>query len=489
MSIGFDMSTRRSITYDRQLDGSLTSRLGTVYSKTAMYNLALGWRPIEMFGYSLSSDRNANLQGVEVARPLGINFGRQTHFRQRFDARLPIRFGTWLSPEFDGATSYDEMRTPELSANLSLANFANTTTGNARWTLPFSRLAQRPGAARDTSGGFGVPIRRLLSRLGDVQLRGQFTRSTNFSRLTGYPSTAYRLGLAREPGFATAENPEPSVFGTAQSTEASSRNWLGEANTTLQLWGRANARVRAGYQDNLRTSNTLAYATTTVTMPDVTADWGQFQQTLGLSKLFTTLSAQTRYSRQLSDEGLYAQPRNARTTSSNWQPLLSLNGTMRNGIQTVLAAEYRSTLRQDYRNAGVQTVGERRSADTRTGDTNVRLELSKTLTPGQRFSFFGLFGSDLRSSLTLALRGTYNRRSGGTVVPGSPRVVGEIKNDRMDMSLSGTYQFSRNVSGTVGLGYNQYRDLTRQVIGSGGLPSGFQTQRGIRLEANAQMNF
>ena len=31
-----------------------------------------------------------------LARPLGINFGRQVHFRQRFDARPEFRIGEWL---------------------------------------------------------------------------------------------------------------------------------------------------------------------------------------------------------------------------------------------------------------------------------------------------------------------------------------------------------------------------------------------------------
>jgi len=213
------------------------------------------------------------------------------------------------------------------------------------------------------------------------------------------------------------------------------------------------------------------------------------QRLLFLGGVFPTLSAQTRYSHKVTDEGSYGKPINARTTSTTWQPLLSLTGTTRSGIQTVLAAEYSSSLREDYRNTRAFGGTSTGSANTTATNLTVRAEGSKTLSPGNKLSFFGLFGSNLKSSLTIALRGSYNRRTGGTVVPGQPRVGGEIRNDRIDMSLSGTYSFSRNVNGTLGLGFNQYRDYTRIVFGDGGQPAGALAQRSLRLEANAQMNF
>lgn len=494
LSLGFDMNTRRTIQYDRRLDGTLVSRLGRIYSKDARYNLSGAWKPIEILGYSFSSARNANLPGVDPMRIAGINFGRQTNFRQRFDLRLPIRLTQWLQPDLDGSTSFEEQRGPELSPQLVLGNFSNSANANLRWVIPLTRLTSHatplPGAKPDTTkagGGFGLPIGKVLSRLGDIQTRASFSRNTAYSRLTGYPSISYRLGLDREPGFLGQNGGGASVFRDPQSSDNSQRNLMGEASTQLQLWGRANARIRGSYNQNLRTSNNQAYQTSNLAWPDVTADWGPVQKWLGLGRIFPTLSAQTRYSRTVNEEGIYQRPINARTVSSNWQPLLSFTGTTKSGVQSLLAVEYISSLRQDYRNGLLSGSGA--SADTRQTNATGRFELSKTVQPGSKFKFFGLFGSTIRSTLTLALRGNYNRRTGGTTVPGQSRQAGQIRNDRVDLSLSGTYSFSRNVNGTLGLGFDQYRDFTRAFRDQDGHDVDHTAQRSLRVEANAQMSF
>jgi hypothetical protein len=496
-SLSFDMTTRRSVQYDRDAEGVYVSRLGRVYAKDAIYNLSAAWRPIEPLGYSFQSVRNANLPGVAPLRIGGINFGRQTGFQQRFDVRLPLRLTQWVAPEFTGSTSFTEARGPDLSPTLVLGNFANQASADMRWTIPFARLGR---ATPGKTGGAPV-FARLLSRLGDFQVHGNLNRNTAYSRLYGYPNIWYRLGLDREPGlppvgakpgdpnFADKDGRAPSVIRDPQSSESGQRNLLGEVSTALALWNRGNARVRVGYSQNLRASNGQIYVNTNQDWPDLTADWGAVQRLLFLGGVFPTLSAQTRYSHKVSDEGTYGKPINARISSTNWQPLLSLTGTTKGGLQTVLAAEYSSSLREDFRNTrsfGGTAAG---SANTSTTNLTVRAEASKTLSPGNKFSFFGLFGSSLKSTLTLALRSSYNRRTGGTTVPGQARVGGEIRNDRIDVSLSSTYNFSRNVAGTIGLGFNQYRDFTRAVFGSDGASAGSLAQRGLRLEANAQMSF
>jgi hypothetical protein len=491
VGLSYAMTTRRAIAYDRTRNGSgdYISRQGTVYSKTAFYTLSASWQPIGILGYSFNSVRNANLPGIEPARIGNVNFGRQTNFDQRFDVRLPIKIGPWLSPDIDANSNYNEERTPELSPNLTVGNFRNATAVNVRYTLPFRRLAPQPGP-RDTTGGkkrgYGIPLGKILAKLGDIQTRGSYSRSTSFTQLTGYPAISYRLGLARDPGFWTREGEAgPSVQRGELTTENSQRMISGEANTQISLWGRASARVRLGYNNVLRSSNLRSFTQETFNVPDITFDWGPVQKLLFVSRIFPTLTANSRFARTINRDGVFNEPVSSRTVNDSWQPLLSLSGTTKSGIQTTLSGEVTTSLRQDFRNSINSLI----STDTKQKNVTVRGNLSKTFTPGSRLSFLGLFGSTLKTTVTLQLNTSFNKRTGGTKVPGVEKLGAEIDNDRIEIQTTGTYTFSRNISGTVGVGFSQFRDFTRDVTGSDGKLKGTLTQRSIRLETSASMRF
>ncbi len=50
LSLNFDMTTRRSVQYDRAIDGTLTTVLVTNYSKDALYTISGAWRPLDPIG-------------------------------------------------------------------------------------------------------------------------------------------------------------------------------------------------------------------------------------------------------------------------------------------------------------------------------------------------------------------------------------------------------------------------------------------------------
>ncbi len=485
-SISYAMTTRRSIVYDRDRTGSdqLVSRYGWVYSKSALYTLSAGWQPLPFFGYSLSATRNANLPGIEPTYVAGINFGRMTNFTQRFDVRVPVRLGPWLSPDLDFSSSYVEARTPELSPTLQIGNFNNTGGANLRYVFPMRRLAN--ASRSDTSGVSPLGwLRNLLGRVGDIQTRAGLSRTTAYNQLTGYPSIPYRLGLAREPGFASAVNPVPSVARTNLSSENSQRTLNTEANTQIQLFGRATARVRAAYNNVLRTNNTQAYEQSSANWPDVQIDWGAVQGLLRAGAVFPTLTASTRYNRTVMTDGVHLQPISSRTTTTGWQPLLSLSGTTKSGVQVALAGERSNSLREDFRNAiftGAPSLARQQT-------TTVRGNLSKTFNPGSSFTLFGLLGSTLRSTVTLNFTTSFNRRTGGTVVPGVSNIGGKVDQSRFEAQGTGSYALSRNITASLGLGFSQFNDFTRSVTNSTGGIKGTLVQRSIRLETTVQMRF
>lgn len=480
-NLSFTMTTRRSIVYDRDRTGSgeYFSRYGWIYSKSALYTLGAAWQPLPFFNYSISTTRNANLPGIEPAYVAGINFGRMTNLAQRIDLRIPIRFGPWLSPDFDFATSYSEGRTPEMSPNLTVGSFGNTSSGNLRYSLPLRSLGSRVGADTTSRGPLHW-LRGLAGRFSDLQARASFSRTTAFNALTGYPTLGYRLGVERNPGFASEDNPEPSVFRGSSSSENSQRTYGGELSTQVALYGRASLRLRASSNDVLRTTNRQAYTQYNRNWPDVTLDWGSVQGILRLGAVFPTLTATTRYNKTVTEDGPYDRPISARTTTSGWQPLLSLSGTTKAGVQMSLAGEYSSSLREDFSNAlftGAPTLAEQ-------DNLTVRGSLSRTFSPGSSF-----FGTTLKNTVTLNLTSSFNRRTGGTTVPGTTNVGGKVDQDRFEILGTGSYAVSRNITFSTGVGFNQFNDFTRTVTDSDGFPKGTLTQRSVRLELTAQMRF
>ena len=88
----------------------------------------------------------------------------------------------------------------------------------------------------------------------------------------------------------------------------------------------------------------------------------------------------------------------------------------------------------------------------------------------------------MKSTLTLSLDGSFNKRANSTESTNLPTT--STKTDKLDFNGSGTYSFSNYVNGTVGLGFSQTRDLIYRTLE--GDP---RTTRSIRLEASASVRF
>jgi hypothetical protein len=302
-----------------------------------------------------------------------------------------------------------------LSPDLTLGQFQNSTNAGVSLELPFARLAPvhtapppppRP-AAKDSTGrdstfaytpvgrGFSIPVGRLLSRLGNVSVRGTFSRTTGFARYFGVPSVPYRLGLARD----------------------TSRSYNSQVSN----------------QQNL-------------TFPDFDFDWGGVQRLMGLGKVFPQLGARSRFSRVDTREGVDLANPTSKTRSQNYSPLLSLQGTSRGQAVVQLSIDHTSSSREDFSS---------RRATREEGTSTVRTSVSRTYLPGQKPPVFG--GKGLKASMTLQADAAYTKRTGSTNAFGS--ASSKTNNDRIDVNASNTYAFSTYVNGTLGLGFSQSRDL------------------------------
>jgi hypothetical protein len=433
-----------------------------------------------------------------------------TNFTQRLDGRLTVPVHAFFRPAFDFSSNYTEARTPDLSPNLTLGTFANSTNGGVRWELPFTRLAgtkrsapqpppvrvaERPvlrdSTGRDTSGvdsvevfgpvapsamaargpGFSIPVGRTLSRLGNVNMSLTFSRSTAFSRFTGVPSVPYRLGLVRDPGTQWDGREVVSIYPGPQAQDNAQRTYSGDASTTVGLFGRSTARVRVNYSNQSRIYNGQASGSENLTFPDVQLEWGQVTNLLRLGGIFTGVNAQSRVNFVRTLDGADLKSPTSRVNTRNYSPLLQLSGQTRSAANVQLSLDRRSSVREDFST---------RRASRKEGETSVRGSISRAYLPGQKFPIFG--GKGLKSTLTMSLDGTYNKRNGSTEASGAQSSV--TKTDRLDFNGSGTYSFSNFVNGTIGLGFSQSRDL--QGRNSEGKPL---VTRSLRLEAAANVRF
>jgi hypothetical protein len=241
----------------------------------------------------------------------------------------------------------------------------------------------------------------------------------------------------------------------------------------VTLIGRSNVRARGNFTSTARDYNDQANANSTLTFPDFDIDWGSVHRLLGLGHIFPQLGARSRFTRVVSKEGVELSAPTDITTTKNFQPLLSLQGTTRGQAQVQLSIESTSSSRIDFST---------RRATRDEGSATVRASISRTYLPGQHVPLFGGGKTGLKSTLTLQSDFAFTKRTGSTEATGV--ASSKTDTDQLDINASSTYAFSTYVNGTLGLGFTQTRDL--QARNTDGQPL---KQRSLRLETSASFRF
>ena len=107
--------------------------------------------------------------------------------------------------------------------------------------------------------------------------------------------------------------------------------------------------------------------------------------------------------------------------------------------------------------------------------------LNRSYTQGQKVSMLGKT-TTVRSQINMGLSANYDRRSGETkILPGGSQTPGTRNpqaEDRLSVQATGSYGFSTNVTGTGTLGFQQNRDLQKDIV-----------RRSIRVELRGSFNF
>ncbi len=460
---------------------------------------------------------------VRLQRPVrsifGIDVGREIRQTQNLSYNFVPPFADAFRPRVTWSSSYSRNSDPNLTRaeyDSTVVELSNNNNTNLSLTLPITRMIQKllpapeaksqGGAQReraadprvrnlapghvDTTGlgatartaegaggeedkdkeedkgpGAGEQFRRLFTRylvLGDVQTSATFGRQSSYSGIHGDAPLGYRLGLTRDPGIGTNLFP---VYGAARNqTLGESQTYRG--NTSLKLLNRVGLDFSfQKRKDRNRTNGGLGRVQDDTTWPEIRFNWGDIHKKLPLiNTVFTDFRAvSSTYSKNVKKSGTEVNPAETVTTSVNWRPLISIQGTLRGNWQTNFSANTSST----------ETLSQREGS---AGFTTTRSSVTYALSFRKRF--VRPQASGLGKDIDLSIETNY---TGQSTVTESLTGLGNPapqKSDNLQLRTSATVRLTRTMSGTFSLNFGQERNLTTRL-----------TRRSLGLAFTTGFNF
>ena len=388
------------------------------------------------------------------------------------DASYSVNSGTWLRPTQRWTAANNQNNGPELSPDLSVRSIGNGQSLRLNWDFPFDRLGIRTAAPGDSGrpAGPGM-VSRLVSRLGTISADAQYNQASGYSRVVGTPSFIYLFGLSSDPGASPDGTGRVSpTFGNSSSR---GEDWGANGRSRVSLLYGSVMSIRGSFGAKRNATNGVVTRQATARFPSLEFEYGKVAHVLQLDRFLRNPQLRTNYDRaRVTDYYRNSMSPSMISTSSEWRPLLGLNGEFKNGARTDLQLERRVTKEENH------TLGN--SLKT-TRNTNFRFTLSRSYTQGQRVTILGK-ESTVRSTVSLALTANYSRNSGEIQTFdnfGKPiGVQSPFLDDRLAVNGTGSYGFSSNVTGNVTLGFGQDRDLQRDII-----------RRNVLVELRASFTF
>jgi hypothetical protein len=484
----YRINTTDARSYYRVQDGTarlVPSAFNT--GRAAFIDYGASIRPFDFIHHEFSALRNQTLPAHLLENVGFVNLGRVVQWRQAMDSRFALQKGSaWLRPTLTWSSNYTQNNGLELSPDLSVRQIGNSQAISASMTFPFNTFAPRmaasaPPTRRVVTSGVGdsaktdtifVPatrrpsfsLRRLISRLGSIQTEGRYLQGSGYSRLTGSPDPLYIIGVIQDPGLDSTGGMSAAPGNTTTFQD----EWGGRASANVDIGFGATVTLRGDISVRSGEANRVTNKSQRVMFPDLSVEYGRLPEVLRITKLLRNPLVRTSYARSQNSEYANRDDPTLVATSSEWKPLIGLQGDLKNGTRAEVKVERRVTLRED-----------RLYINTLTTDRNLdfNFSLSRRYTSGQKVKVFGK-ESTVKTSVSLTLAGSYSKRSGETETVGTGRIQGRTETDRLSINTTGSYGFSSNVTGNLDFGFLQDRNIETTI-----------TNRSVRIEARAQFTF
>ena len=467
-------------------------------TRTGTLTLGATAQPIRGLTYTWGSNRDLiddhfgpDTSVVRQQRPvdkvLGINIGREVQQSHNLNFNYtPSYLGLSLKPRIAWTSGSSQNFNPSLTlAGYDSTVFQMTNNNSASLSLSFplgkwissvlgpgeGGKAQRPpvrrgggrrgevdslqaGAEGEDDLSSADQLRKLFTqviRFKNIQTSGTLSRRSSFSNIHGTPPLGYRLGLSRDIGLGTDVVSIPS----APFNQSRGRSVTFRGNTSVTLFNQLG--LDFNYQkrkDDSRTNNLLGRIEDNTTWPDVRFNWGDIHKKLPiLKKVFSEFRAvSTSYSRVTRTTGNDENPRENVSTTINWRPLISVQGTLYAGWRTSLSANRSSTVSKDRRQGSAATTHEQSS-------TTYTLNLSKKFKRGP-----GGRGRNVDFKLDISHTSTGSESRSSFQIRPQQR-----KQKQLRITTSAGIKLTKSMGGTFGLDFNQtsdpIRDQTRRSLG------------------------
>ena len=303
-----------------------------------------------------------------------------------------------------------------------------------------------------------------ILKLNDIAMDGAVDRSTRFNSVHGDPGLLYQLGLSRDPGLGTDLRPITTSLGDTLFGSSERRGFGMNANTRVTLVKNIGVDLRFSHNNSSSRTNSLTgVVQKDTTWPEMTFNLAQVQNRVPLlSRVFTEFRAgDVRYSRVTRISGDGENPNRIKSVTSNWSPLIRIDGTLRGGWRTSLSLTKSSTVTTNTTTSNVST------------STASSFGFNNTYT--KKFTRTNKNGAlrDIDYTLDLGYRRNSRQTLNTNGLPSNPRQSYELT-----LTNRAMVQFTRRVAGTFNLGFTQNREAV----------SGFTT-RSLRVGFATGFNF
>ncbi|MCE9626587.1 MAG: hypothetical protein K8R56_01575, partial [Candidatus Eisenbacteria bacterium] len=434
-------------------------------------------RPFDLLSHHVEGRRNLSLEGVRNEKLGGLNMGRLVSWRQSFTSHMAINPHPWLRPSLNWSSNYYQNNDTQ-SRDVSVRAIGNGQELGVTWDLPFDRLASGPiglkqvptkpdtGANAKKPSGPRKPLlpwRQLLSHVGAVSADGRIGRNTNYSRMFGTASPLYLIGLAENPGYDGG-----GIVAMPGNQSSTGLDWRGNARTTVPLMFGTSIQTRLSMGDRTNNNNGVLQRTRDQRFPDLEVQYGRVANLIGLSRLLDGAQLRTAYARNTSTD--YQNSRSERTGTSRsdeFRPLFSVRGRLKNGTDTDLRFERRSSKREVF-------LPSQSTANDQT--TNINFSMSRSYSQGQKVNLLGKT-STVKTNVNLQMTTVYERQKGGIFVGNEKEPRNPVDRTRLSVNGTGSYGFSSNVTGDLALGFSHFKESNGII------------RRSIRVELRGQFRF
>ena len=484
-----------------RLKKSSVSRLGDsteAYTRTFTGSSGFGLAPIPAVSvkFDMTTNRDMSLaEDVNLSvNPREFRFGRELGYSQNASASYRPNLVSFLSPTVSYSTVFNDKidraindhgisgsRNWSVSGTFDPAKFwafmgarAKSAKAAAKSTRPDRTVREirrdadstkadttKPAAKPEGPKGDAAPLDAWRKLMGSLRWLTSPIGSTNLSygridtdtrqHLVGRPSWRYRFGidLEEETQFAptTTGGSLTALNSKGEKTTFSAKNQLNFFNFL---------NLSSGYTHNRQSTIKSGSESTTegTVFPSLSTSFQRLERYLPFKWLFVTATARTGFERR-KDQSLTNRDLRSETVSRDFNPLVSVQGTMKGGFVANFVYETGTSDTRLFEN------GTRSHKD----DNSIRVTGSYSFSSPNGIPIPILRGLRLRSTMQLSLNVTY--KTDQTLTGSDSLATSALAVTASSQSLSitpqATYSFSLRMKGGMTAEWTDRNDISGGV--------------------------